>query len=256
MKSLKNKFKNYEFTLGSWITLGLPAIGEIMAKAGFDWLAIDMEHSSITFSEAEDLIRVIDLAGGTPLVRVGENSPYLIKRVMDAGAQGVIVPMINNRDDAEKAVQAVRYPSQGSRGVGLARAQNYGLGFEEYKQWLLKESLVIAQIEHIEAMDNLEDILAVDGIDATIIGPYDLSASMGYPGEFQRKEVEEIVERYQKICKSCNKVPGYHVVPCNINLVKNKMKAGFLFVGFCLDALFLAQNIKDQLKGLERNKVL
>lgn len=138
MKSLKTKFVRREITIGSWITIGHQAVAEIMAGAGFDWLTVDMEHSAITLDIAQQLIQTIDLCGCIPLVRVGENNANLIKRVMDAGAYGVIIPMVNTKEDAERAVDAVKYPPIGKRGVGLARAQKYGLGFEEYKKWLEK----------------------------------------------------------------------------------------------------------------------
>ncbi|MDD3297194.1 MAG: aldolase/citrate lyase family protein [Candidatus Omnitrophica bacterium] len=253
MKKFKEMLKEPKPILGSWITLGVPAIAEIMAKSGFDWLAVDMEHSSITFSQAEELIRVIDLAGCRPLVRVGENNPGIIKRVMDSGAHGVIVPMVNNRQDAVKAVEAVRYPPKGKRGVGLFRAQGYGLNFEEYKKWLSSDSVVVVQIEHIQAIDNLEEILAVEGVDASIIGPYDLSASMGYPGDYERQDVKEAVKRYQEVCKAVKKPAGYHVVPCQASLVDEKMREGFLFLAFSLDTVFLGSNIHKELKSLGRD---
>ena len=129
-----------ELNIGSWITLAHPAIAEIMSEAGFDWLAIDLEHSVITIREAEELIRVINLCGVTPLVRLTSNDSNQIKRIMDAGSFGVIVPMVKNADDAKKVVDAVRYPPTGSRGVGLARAQGYGTSFDSYIKWL-EESL-------------------------------------------------------------------------------------------------------------------
>ena len=134
MKSLKERLRKKEVTIGSWITLGHPSVAEIMAKAGFDWLTVDMEHSAITLHQAQQLIQVIELSGVVPLVRVGENDPNLIKRVMDAGAHGVIVPMVNSKEDAEKAVRSVKYPPRGFRGVGLARAQKYGADFEGFIQ--------------------------------------------------------------------------------------------------------------------------
>ena len=123
-KPLKTKLKNNELTIGSWITLGNSSVAEIMAQAGFEWLTIDMEHSVITLDIAQQLIQVIGGYGVVPLVRVGENNPNLIKRVMDAGAYGVIVP-INTKEDAKAAVNAVKYPPIGTRGVGLARVQGY-----------------------------------------------------------------------------------------------------------------------------------
>jgi 2-dehydro-3-deoxyglucarate aldolase len=120
--SLKSKLRHKELTLGSWVSLGNPGVVEIMANAGFEWLTIDMEHSAITIREAEELIRVIDLCGVVPLVRLSANDPVQIKRVMDAGAHGMIVPMVNTKSDAERVVEAVYYPPTGRRGVGLARA--------------------------------------------------------------------------------------------------------------------------------------
>ena len=193
--SLKKTLKNKKITLGSWITLAHPAIAEIMAKAGFDWLTIDMEHSAITLHQAQQLVQIVELCNVTPLARVGENNPNLIKRVMDTGVHGVIVPMVKHKGDAIRAVSAVKYPPLGTRGVGLARGQGYGLEFEKYKEWVNKESIVIVQIEHIEAVRNLDEILSVEGIDGFIIGPYDLSASMGIPGEFEHPDVIEALNR-------------------------------------------------------------
>ena len=180
--TLKDLLKGRGVTLGSWITLGHPAIGEILAGCGFDWLTIDMEHSAITLAECQELVRVIELAGCAPLARVGENDPNLLKRVMDAGAHGVIVPQVNSREEALRAVASVRYPPEGTRGVGLARAQGYGLNFDTYREWNREESVVIVQVEHIEAVKHLGEILSVPGVDGFIVGPYDLSASLGHPG--------------------------------------------------------------------------
>src|SRR4030042_6062223 len=130
--SFNNAVRNGRFTIGSWITLGHPAIAEIMARAGFDWLTVDMEHSVLTIRETEELIRIIDLCGVTPLVRLSANDPVQIKRVMDAGAHGVIVPMVNSAAEAKQAVAAGGYPPKGQRGVGLARGQGYGTSFDRY----------------------------------------------------------------------------------------------------------------------------
>ena len=191
MPSLKNKLKNKEITIGSWITLPEPSIVEIMAKVGFDWLTIDMEHSSLSMSQAQELIRIINLSNCVPLVRVMDNNPAIIKRFMDMGSNGIIVPRINTKEDAKKAVDAVKYPPNGKRGVGLYRAQNYSLDLESYREWNKKESIVIVQIEDIKAINNLESILDVEGVDGLIVGPYDLSASIGFPGDFDNSSVLE-----------------------------------------------------------------
>ncbi|NQU59145.1 MAG: 2,4-dihydroxyhept-2-ene-1,7-dioic acid aldolase, partial [Rhodospirillales bacterium] len=180
--SLKQKLTNNETTIGSWITLGHSAVAELMAKTGgFDWLVIDMEHSVIELSQAQEMMQAIDLAGVPPLVRLTSNDENLIKRVMDAGAHGVVVPLVNSKEDAERAVASVYYPPRGTRGTGLARAQGYGATFPEYKAWLKENGVVVVMIEHIDAVNAIDEILAVPGVDGFIIGPYDLSASLGVP---------------------------------------------------------------------------
>lgn len=246
MINLKQKLKNKETTVGSWITIGHTSVAEIMVNAGYDWLTIDMEHSNITMTEAHSLIQVIDLAGGVPLVRVGVNDAYLIKRVMDSGAHGVIVPMVNNRADAEKAVNAVKYPPKGSRGVGLARAQGYGNSFEEYMRWVEEFSVVIVQIEHIDAVSNLEDILLVDGVDGFIVGPYDLSSSLGVPGQFNHPDVVDALIRIREISRRLDANSGFHVIPTDLDSLDEKIKEGYRFVAHSLDSLFLSNALKKR----------
>ncbi|MBF0541695.1 MAG: 2,4-dihydroxyhept-2-ene-1,7-dioic acid aldolase [Nitrospirae bacterium] len=252
--TLKQKLHNKTLTIGSWITIGNTTVAEIMAKAGFDWLTIDIEHSSITFDQTQQLIQVIELAGVTPLVRVGENSSYIIKRVMDSGAHGVIVPMVNTKEDAQYAVDCVKYPPVGKRGVGLARAQGYGFGFEEYKRFDREDSIIIVLIEHIDAVKNIEEILSVDGIDAFIIGPYDLSASMGMPGEFNHPEVKKELQKVIEFSKTYKRSSGFHVVPPDPTLVTKKIDEGYRFIGFGLDTLFLGTSCREGLKFIRGKK--
>lgn len=255
MKSLKQKMKDRELTIGSWITLGNTAIAEIMAKAGYDWLTIDMEHSAITIENAQNLIQVIELSGCAPLVRVGVNDATIIKRVMDAGAHGVIVPMVNSKEDAEKAVKAVKYPPTGARGVGLARAQGYGITFEQYKQWLQDESVIVVQIEHIDAVNNLEDILSVDGIDGFIVGPYDLSGSLGVPGQFDYPEVKKALDRIKEVSKDLDANSGFHVVTSDIEPLKQKIDEGYRFIAHSLDILFLGDSCRNSLNRIRGMKI-
>jgi 2-dehydro-3-deoxyglucarate aldolase len=238
-KGLINDLRNGRCTIGSWITLAHPAIAEIMARAGFDWLTVDMEHSVLTIREAEELIRIIDLCGVTPLVRLSANDPVQIKRLMDAGAYGVIVPMINSAAEAKRAVAAVRYPPRGRRGVGLARAQGYGTSFDRYLNWVNKGPLVIVQVEHIEAVDNLEAILAVEGVDGFIVGPYDLSGSLGVPGEFDHPSMKKAMQRIEAVAKDSGKVPGIHVVEPKHDELNSRIKQGYRFVAYSLDIRML-----------------
>lgn len=239
MISLKRILKKRRLSIGSWITIGNTAVAEIMAKAGFDWLVVDMEHSAITLDIAQQLIQIIELSEIPPLVRVGDNDPSLIKRVMDCGAHGVIVPMVNTKEDAIRAVEAVRYPPCGKRGVGLARAQGYGLEFQRYKKWLKENSIVIVQIEHIEGVNNIEEILSVEGVDAFFVGPYDLSASLGFPGDFDNPQLKVALKKLIEASRKVKIPAGFHVVEPDINYLKKQIETGYSFLAFCFDALFL-----------------
>ena len=172
---MNNNTNGIKIQMGSWITIGNPSIAEIMADAGFDWLCIDLEHSVIDYYEAQQLIMAIQSKGIKAYVRVGENNNRIIKRILDAGADGIIVPSVNSAEEATKAVKAVKYPPFGNRGVGLARAQSYGFGFDSYLNKISKDIKLIVQIEHINAINELDAIIQTDGVDGTFIGPYDLS---------------------------------------------------------------------------------
>lgn len=247
--SLKERIHSGQTTIGSWITLAHPAIAEIMARAGFDWLVVDLEHSVITIREAEELIRIIELCGVTPLVRVSANEPVQIKRVMDAGAHGVVVPMVNGQEDARRAVASVRYPPQGARGVGLARAQGYGTEFETYRTWLERESFVIVQVEHGCAVENLSSILEVDGVDGFLVGPYDLSGSLGIPGQFEHPSMQQALDRIAEVVAQTGTAAGYHVVEPRHELVVEKAKQGYRFIAYSLDTLLLGEACRQ---GLQR----
>ena len=250
--TLKQKLKERKITVGSWITTGHNNIAEIMAQSGFEWITIDMEHSAITLDIAQQLIQIIESYNVVPLVRVGEKNPNLIKRVMDAGAYGVIVPMVNSKQDAELAVNAVKYPPVGTRGVGLARAQGYGFNFKDYSSVVNDKSIVIVQIEHIDAVNNLESILSVDGIDGCIIGPYDLSGSLGVPGEFDNQKVTSALQKVEKICKKKKISLGMHAIPPDYKTMIEHASKGYTFLAFSLDTLFLGTICREQLKKLHK----
>jgi len=251
--TLKNKLKENKLTIGSWITLGHSAIAEIMARAGFDWLVIDMEHSVIELNEAQEMIQAIDGAGVPTIVRLTSNDANLIKRVMDAGAHGVMVPNVNSKDDAERAVAATYYPPKGKRGVGLARAQGYGASFKDYCEWLDDNAVVIVMIEHIDGVSVADKILAVDGVDGYMIGPYDLSASLGIPGQIDDPRVVEAITRIREAGKAAGKPGGIHVVDPDLEAIEQRIDEGFSFIGYGMDVRILDTLCRDHLgkiKGL------
>lgn len=253
MKGNRNK-ADKNISIGSWITLNNFSIAEIMADAGFDWLCVDMEHSVIDYYEAELLIATIKSKGLIPFVRVGENNARIIKRVLDAGAEGIIVPSINSKNDALNAVEAVKYPPQGKRGVGLARAQKYGFGFEEYRDKTANEIKLIVQIEHIDAINELDEIIKTDGVDGTFIGPYDLSGSMGKPGRYEDRDVREALNKYETTAKKYDKLIGFHVIQPDYTLVLDKIEKGYNFIAFSLDTLFLGTVCRTNMQKLHGYK--
>ena len=225
--------------VGSWITLAHPAIAEIMCKAGFSWLAVDLEHSVITIREAEELIRVINLSGVTPYVRLTANDPNQIKRVMDAGAHGVIVPMVLTADECRQAIAAAKYPPVGNRGVGLARAQGYGAAFKEYVAWQKQHVKVIIQIEHYQAVENIEQLFAVEGVDGYILGPYDLSGSMGIPGQFDDPDFLKMIDKVNEVAASYQMPGGIHIIEPDVKQLQQAIDAGNKFIAYSLDTRML-----------------
>lgn len=237
--SLKQKLKNNELTIGSWIMIGNPMSVEVMALAGFEWLVVDIEHTSINLETAQSLITTIQGNGLKALVRVSKNEEVIIKRILDMGADGIIVPMVCSKKDAIQAVEYAKYPPFGKRGVGLYRAQKYGTTFEEYKKWVNDELVIIAQIEHIDAVNNIDEILQVEGINGTIIGPYDLSGSMGCPGDFEREDVQAAVQKVLDKCKEHNIPSGFHVVDTDPEKLILKIDQGCTFLAYGIDYFFM-----------------
>lgn len=252
VKSLKQGLLDGRLLIGSWITLAHPAVAEIMSQNYFDWLAIDLEHSVITIREAEELIRIINLSGISSLVRLTANNAEQIKQVMDAGSHGIIVPMVNSKADALRAVSAIYYPPKGKRGVGLARAQKYGAGFVDYLKWLESNAVIIVQIEHINAVHNFEDIFSIPEVDGYFIGPYDLSASMGLAGQLDHPQVLEAINHVNKAAKRMQKPGGLHIIEPNPKLLSQKIKEGFKFIAYSLDIRMLDCSCREGLKEIQK----
>lgn len=248
--SLKEKLVKKQITIGSWLTIPHQSVVEILATAGFEWLTIDLEHAAIDISQTMNLIALIQAKGMKALVRVSKNEEVIIKRVLDAGADGIIVPTVKTAEEALQAVEFVKYPPVGKRGVGLNRAQNYGIGFAEYKNWLSNEVVIIAQIEHILSVHNIESILAVDGIDGIIVGPYDLSASMGIPGEYGHPDVVEALRKLEESTKKLGKPLGFHVIHSDYLKIMEKIDLGYTFLAFSIDFFFLGDSARSEMSKL------
>ncbi len=207
----KSKLKAGEAIIGPIVGFTSPQLVEIAGHAGFDFVFIDCEHSAIGLDECEDLVRAADLVGLSTIVRVPENNAGQILRYLDLGAHGVQVPHVTSRDDALRAVDATKYAPKGSRGMGGGRAADYGLGAvrgEAYLQFANEQTWVSTMIEDREGIKNLDQILTVEGLDIIAIGPNDLAASLGYPGQMNHPEVQKTIDEIIAQATAAGKAVG------------------------------------------------
>jgi len=195
---LKEKMRRREPVSGCMIQGFLPAFVEICGLAGFDFIFIDAEHGPLSPSDCEELVRAAEVRNTVPLIRVPNSEPDTILRFMDIGAMGIILPGVSTREEAERAVHAVKYYPQGNRGLNAVRASDYGMRkpLAEYVVDANQETVVLAIIENTAGIENLADILSVDGIDGVILGTSDLSQSLGVPGQGQHPRVQEAYHQF------------------------------------------------------------
>ena len=236
--SIRRKLKNNELSIGSWMQIPNSSIAEIMGNAGYDWITVDLEHGSISLSDLPDIFRAIELGNALPLARVAQANPKDCKQALDAGAGGIIVPMIETAKQLESVRDACCWPPAGNRGVGFSRANLFGKYFDDYKQEAQKP-LLIAQIEHVKGVNNLEKILQVDNLDAIIVGPYDLSASMGITAKFDHPDFQKTMKNILFLCKKFRIPCGDHIVYPDIENLKKRIDQGYQFIAYSADAIFL-----------------
>jgi len=241
IQQIRKKLSNGGYSVGSWMQIPHASIAEVMGRSGYDWVAVDMEHGAISVHQLPDLFRALELGNTLPLVRLAQGESKDCKQALDAGAGGVIVPMIDNMQQLETVRDLVRWPPAGIRGVGFSRANLFGKSFNEY-HIEAQQPLLIAMIEHIDAVNNLESILQEEGIDAIMIGPYDLSASMNITAEFDNQKFVKIIKEVLSKADVAEIPCGIHIViPDNMEL-KNKIQEGYSFIAYSMDSVFLNYN--------------
>lgn len=238
IQSIRQALDRGNASIGSWIQIPHPSIAEIMGRSGYDWVAVDMEHGTVGAHQLPDLFRALELGGTLPLVRLAHGATKDCKRALDAGAGGVIVPMVESARQLADVRDACRWPPSGTRGVGFSRANLFGADFAAYAEEA-QAPLLVAMIEHIRAVDSLEEILAVDGLDAILIGPYDLSASMGVTGQFDAPAFLMAMERIRSACRVAGKPCGLHVVAPDAAELTSKLDEGYRFLAYSIDSVFL-----------------
>ena len=238
INNIRNLLKTSKCSLGSWIQIPSSSVAEIMGNSGYDWVAVDLEHGAITLNQLPDLFRALELGGTLPLVRLAEGNSKDCKSVMDAGAGGVIIPMIENADQLKQIISWCSWPPSGNRGIGFSRANLFGKNFVKYNEEA-QSPFVVAMIENINAVKNLKQILRVNGLDAILIGPYDLSASLGLTGQFDHSKFKEIIQKIKKICDAENIACGIHVVDPIKNDLEMRINEGYRFIPYAIDSVFL-----------------
>ena len=244
---MKQKLKNGDLCLGTWLTIGNPDIVDILKNLEFDWFVFDTEHSYFSFETAKVMMQALGEEGrATPIVRVGINDQLLIKKALDIGGQGVLVPLVNSGIDAEKAVRYAMYPPRGIRGAGAARAQAYSLKMGEYLRTANDEVLVAVQIETTEALSNVDEIVSTNGVDMAFVGPTDLTMSMGFIDDRWNPKVVEAMTNVVKTCQRHGKSPG--IMAVSIEEARKWIGLGFKFVSLASDAKLLISGAKSFLK--------
>jgi 2-dehydro-3-deoxyglucarate aldolase len=238
IEALRARLSNGGTTVGSWLQIPHSSSAEIMGQAGYDWVAIDLEHGSIAVHQLPDLCRALELGETLPLVRLAQGCPKDCKQALDAGAGGVIVPMVESADQLSTIRDACRWPPAGNRGVGFSRANLFGRHFDQYAREA-QSPLLVAMIEHHRAVEDLPRILSVDGLDAILVGPYDLSASINRTAEFDHPEFESLMNRIKEACFRAGTACGVHVVAPSPEELRRRQAAGFRFLAYSIDSVIL-----------------
>lgn len=238
IQTIRAKLRNGGHTIGSWMQIPHPSVAEIMGQAGYDWVAVDMEHGAVAVHQLPDLFRALELGNTLPLARIAHGQPKDCKQALDAGAGGIIVPMIESAAQLIAVRDACRWPPAGTRGVGFSRANLFGKHFEAYREEA-QVPLLVAMIEHHRAVAELEAILAVEGLDAILIGPYDLSASMGLTAQFDHPDFCATMEKIRTLAAAKAIPAGVHVVAPSPVQLQQRLGEGYRFIAYSIDAVML-----------------
>ncbi len=244
-----NYMKQLDLTqtsLGSWCQIGHPANAEILARAGFEWITADCEHGEFSEEDIPNFCRAVRNYDVVPLVRVRENSTLAIRRSLDLGATGVIVPLVNSAEQAEQAVKAAHYPPDGIRGFAWHRGNDWGTEFDAYARDFTP--LVFVMIESKTAVENADDIMSVNGVDGCFVGPYDMSGSYGIVGQTDHQMIQKACNKVAVACERHEKAAGRHIVTPTKEKLETAREQGFSLLALGMDTHFLADGAKRALR--------
>lgn len=237
-------------SLGGWLQIPSASVAQILARAGFDWVCVDLEHGAIDVSQLPEIFCAIERHGAVPVARVPALDAVNIRRVLDAGARGIILANAGGQGYAESLVEYCCHPPRGTRGWGYSRSNGWGADFNPHE--ISGNVTLVVQIESRAGLEHLGDMLAVDGIDAAFIGPLDLAGDMGRPGQPGHPDVRKACDRFVEICEAAGKPAGLHVIGPSSDVVKRTLAAGYSLLALGTDGVFLSAGAEAALEGAGR----
>lgn len=249
---LREKLAQKETALGLWVTMECPSVSEIAVLLGLDWICIEMEHSHFGFKEVVEHLRVTRGTGVSPIVRVPRLQLDYIRRALDIGAHGVIVPMVGTAEELRQAMSFAKYPPEGVRGIGGDRSLSFGLGMKDYLAQANREIMVIPLIESREGVENIDEILAVPGLEAIFFGPVDMSASYGHVGRWDGPGVPEHIVEIQGKAASRGIVAG--IMAPTLADLKTRQAQGFRLLSLGNDTNLLIRAIRESLGAIGESR--
>ena len=250
-KIFKDKLRQGQLCLGAWVTLTDPVVPEVMSHLGYDFMLIDIEHAPLTMDTLQMMLLMIQRGGTTALVRLSGNDPIVIKQTLDVGADGIIVPMVLNADEAQRAVSAAKYPPDGIRGFGPRMASDFYRNAASYAREANDQTVVIVQIEHIEAVNNLDEILKVPGLDGVFVGPADLSFSMGIPMQWEHPDLIEKIKLVAEKAHAAG-IPVGGAVDDTLEETMRWISWGMQFVTLGLDWMFMKDKATEMMDAVRQ----
>jgi 2-dehydro-3-deoxyglucarate aldolase/4-hydroxy-2-oxoheptanedioate aldolase len=244
---LRERLTQDEPLIGSLVTMPSPDVAEIMASVGFDYLWIETEHAPMDFVHAQSLIQAV--GGRCPtLVRIPDKKEVWVKKALDVGCDGIVVPQIRSAEEARQIVAWSLYPPEGRRSVGVSRAHGYGMGFQDYVDRANDELVIVLQAEHADVVENITSIVQVKGIDTVLIGPFDLSGSLGVLGETDHPHVLEAIETIRRHCQAAGMPLG--IFAPDVPMARRCIEQGFALIALGMDTFFLWRSAQEALDGL------
>ncbi len=243
MKWMRQRVLSGELMAGTFLNLGSSLTAEMTGQAGFDWVLIDLEHGAGDRQELLLQMQALESSPALPVVRIAWNDPVMVKRVLDLGLSGVMVPYVQAPEEAKKAVAAMRYPPQGIRGVAaMNRACDFGPGFDDYFKKANNELLTVIQIETKKSIECIDEIAAVDGVDVLFIGPLDLSVSLGVPQQLNHELVRDAFKKVVSACRKAKKVAGLMLM--REEQIGPAVADGFTFLALSSDGGLIANGMR------------